>query len=276
VSDLRLLTDKVAVITGAANGIGAAAAQLFAAHGAVVYIADIDAENAESVAAAINASGGEAAAVTTDVRHPGEVERLRGRVVAGHGRCDVLVNNAGDWVAVKDLVQGDPAHWQALYEINLLHIFSVTHAFLPAMLEQGSGAIVNVSSIEGVRGYPQDPVYSAFKAAVLHFTRSLGVDVAGRGVRVNAIAPDLTNSVQSDFAAWDPPEWADQWPKWLPVGRMGVPEDQARVILFLASELSDFVVGQTINTDGGTGAAGGWYPTTHRPNRRWTNRPVDA
>ena len=189
-SDLRLLVDKVAVITGAANGIGAATAELFSEHGAVVYIADIDTDHAESLAASVNASGGEAVAVTTDVRDLGAVERLHSRVIEGHGRCDVLVNNAGHWVAVKDLVQGDPAHWQALYEINLLHIFAVTHAFLPAMLEQGSGAIVNVSSIEGVRGYPQDPVYSAFKAAVLHFTRSLGVDVAGRGVRVNAIAPD--------------------------------------------------------------------------------------
>ncbi len=177
---------------------------------------------------------------------------------------------------MNDLVSGGPDHWQALYEINLLHVFRVTHAFLPSMLEQRSGSIINVSSIEGVRGYPQDPVYSAFKAAVLHFTRSLGVDVAGRGVKVNAIAPDLTNSVQSDFVAWDPPEWADMWSKWLPLGRMGLPVDQARVILFLASELSDFMVGQTLNTDGGTAAAAGWYPTVHRPNRRWTNRPVDA
>ena len=125
VSDLRLLIDKVAVITGAANGIGAATAQLFAEHGAVVYIADIDTDNA-SVAGgtAINASGGDASRVTTDVRDLGDVERLHSRVVEGHGRCDVLVNNAGHWVAVKDLVQGDPAHWQALYEINLLHIFA--------------------------------------------------------------------------------------------------------------------------------------------------------
>jgi 2-hydroxycyclohexanecarboxyl-CoA dehydrogenase len=276
VSDLRLLIDDVAVVTGGAHGIGAATAQLFAEHGAVVYVADIDAKGAQVVARGIADAGGQAIAVTTDVRHASAVAELEARVIEGHGRCDVLVNNAGHWVAVKDLVQGDPEHWQALYEINLLHIFRMTHAFLPGMLERGSGAIVNVSSIEGVRGYPQDPVYAAFKAAVLHFTRSLGVDVAGRGVRVNAIAPDLTNSVQSDFVAWDPPEWVDQWPKWLPVGRMGVPEDQARVILFLASELSEFVIGQTINTDGGTGAAGGWYPTTHRPNRRWTNRPVDA
>jgi NAD(P)-dependent dehydrogenase (short-subunit alcohol dehydrogenase family) len=108
---------------------------------------------------------------------------------------------------------------------------------------------------------------------VLHFTRSLGVDVAGRGVRINAIAPDLTNSVQSYFVAWDPPEWAGHWPKWLPAGRMGVPEDQARVTLFLASDLSDFVVGRTINTDGGTGAARGWCPTTHRGDTGTVGRP---
>jgi NAD(P)-dependent dehydrogenase (short-subunit alcohol dehydrogenase family) len=270
-----LLVDKVAVVTGAANGIGAATAQLFAEHGATVYIADIDAENSALVAKDINDAGGQAIAVTTDVRVPEDVDRLRVRVLEEQGRADVLVNNVGHWVAVKDMLQGDPDHWQALYEVNLLHIFRVTHSFLPSMVERGSGAIVNVTSIEGVRGYPQDPVYGAFKAAVVNFTKSLGIDMAPRGIKVHCIAPDLTNSVQSDFLAWDPPEWADQWHKWLPLGRMGMPIDQARVILFLASEMSDFMVGQTLNTDGGTAAAAGWYRTSNRPNRRWTNRPVD-
>lgn len=274
-SDLRLLRDKVAVITGAGNGIGAATAELFAEHGAVVVVADIDGEGAARVAKQVQDAGGTATALVVDVRDPADVDRLHQAVIDEHGRCDVLVNNVGHWVAVNDLLQGGPDHWQALYEVNLLHVFRVTYAFLPGMLDRSSGAIVNVSSVEGVRGYPQDPVYAAFKAAVVHFTRSLGVDVASRGVRVNAIAPDLTQSVQSDFVGWDPPEWAEEWWKWLPVGRMGVPVDQARVILFLASELSDFVIGQTVNTDGGTAEAAGWYPTKNRPNRRWTNRPVN-
>jgi NAD(P)-dependent dehydrogenase (short-subunit alcohol dehydrogenase family) len=133
-----------------------------------------------------------------------------------------------------------------------------------------------VSSIEGVRGYPVDPVYAAFKAAVIQFTRSAGVDAARFGVRINGVAPDLTNSEQSNFKAWDSPSVAERWSYYLPLGRMGEPVDQARVILFLASELSGFVVGQTINADGGTAEAGGWYPSSRRPGRSWTNRPFDA
>jgi NAD(P)-dependent dehydrogenase (short-subunit alcohol dehydrogenase family) len=142
------------------------------------------------------------------------------------------------------------------------------------MIERHAGAIVNVSSVEGLRGYPEDPVYAAFKAAVIHFTRSLAVQVGGDGVRVNAIGPDVTESLQVPYSEWLSPEEQTQWPRWVPVGRMGLPEDQARVILFLASELAAFVTGHTIPTDGGTGAAGGWFRSSVRPDREWTNRPV--
>jgi NAD(P)-dependent dehydrogenase (short-subunit alcohol dehydrogenase family) len=272
----RLLEDRVAVITGGGEGIGAATGRLFAAHGAYVYVADLDGDSARETARLIESEGGRAIAVTTDVRQLDDISALKDRVLQESGRIDVLVNNVGHWLAVKEFLEGDAAHWQALYEINLLHVFHVTHAFLPPMLEQHSGAIVNVSSVEGVRGYPMDPIYGAFKAAVIQFTRSLALDVAGQGVRVNGVAPDMTNSAQSNFVEWDPPGSETHWPDWVPLGRMGVPVDQARVILFLASDLSSFVVGQTINADGGTVAAGGWYPSSKRPGRRWTNRPVDA
>jgi NAD(P)-dependent dehydrogenase (short-subunit alcohol dehydrogenase family) len=274
--DNRLLQDRIAVITGGAAGIGLATAELFARHRAKVYVADIDGEGAKAAARGIGEDGGAAIQISVDVRQADDVARLRAQVLRDHGRLDVLVNNVGHWLAVKEFTEGDHVHWQSLYEINLLHVFALTYAFLPDMLERGRGAIVNVSSIEGVRAYPPDPVYGAFKAAVIHFTRSLGVDVAGRGVRVNGIAPDMTNTVQSNFVEWDPPGSELRWPSWVPLGRMGVPEDQARVVLFLASDLADFVVGQTINTDGGTGAAGGWYPSDRRPGRRWTNRPAEA
>jgi NAD(P)-dependent dehydrogenase (short-subunit alcohol dehydrogenase family) len=276
VPDIRLLEDRVAVITGGAAGIGLATAELFAEHGATVYVADIDGDGARAASRRIGQDGGDAIAIDVDVRRAEEVARLREQVLEEQRRIDVLVNNVGHWLAVKEFIDGDHVHWQSLYEMNLLHVFAVTHAFLPDMLERGGGSIVNVSSIEGVRAYPPDPVYGAFKAAVVHFTRSLGVDVAGRGVRVNGIAPDMTNTVQSNFVEWDPPGTEHQWPNWVPLGRMGVPADQARVALFLASDLAEFVVGQTINTDGGTGAAGGWYPSSRRPGRRWTNRPADA
>jgi NAD(P)-dependent dehydrogenase (short-subunit alcohol dehydrogenase family) len=269
-----LLNDRIAVVTGGAGGIGAATARLFADHGAQVVIADIDAELAQLTAEQITASGGSALAAATDVRDAGQVADLARSVLERHGRVDVLVNNVGHWLRHPgNFVDTDPQLWDDLYRINLYHVFLVTHAFLPAMIGQHSGAIVNVSSVEGLRGYPEDPVYAAFKAAVIHFTRSLAVQVGRDGVRVNAIGPDVTESLQVPYSQWLSADEQAQWPQWVPVGRMGLPEDQAQVILFLASDLSAFVTGHTIPTDGGTGAAGGWFRSSRRPDREWTNRP---
>ena len=270
-----LLNDRIAVVTGGGGGIGAATARLFADHGAQVVIADIDAELAQLTAEQITASGGSAFAAVTDVRDAGQVAELARSVLERHGRVDVLVNNVGHWLRHPgNFVDTDPQLWDDLYRVNLHHVFLVTHAFLPAMIGRRSGAIVNVSSVEGLRGYPEDPVYAAFKAAVIHFTRSLAVQVGRDGVRVNAIGPDVTESLQVPYSQWLSAEEQAQWPQWVPVGRMGLPEDQAQVILFLASDLSAFVTGHTIPTDGGTGAAGGWFRSSRRPDREWTNRPV--
>lgn len=270
-----MLADRVAVVTGGGGGIGAATAQLFAQHGARVVIADIDAELAEQTADGISASGGSASAIITDVRDADQVGALARSVLDRFGRIDVLVNNVGHWLRHPgNFVDTDPQLWDELYRINLHHVFLVTHAFLPAMVGQGRGSIVNVSSVEGLRGYPEDPVYAAFKAAVIHFTRSLAVQIGRDGVRVNAIGPDVTESLQVPYSLWLSEAEQAQWPQWVPAGRMGLPEDQARVILFLASDLSAFVTGHTIPTDGGTGAAGGWFRSSRRPDREWTNRPI--
>ncbi|MBX9640618.1 MAG: SDR family oxidoreductase [Mycobacteriaceae bacterium] len=270
-----LLTDRVAVITGGGGGIGAATARLFAEHGALVVIADIDHERAHRTADEIASSAGSAQAVITDVREADQVAALAESVRDGYGRIDVLVNNVGHWVRHPGNFAGtDPGLWDELYRVNLHHVFLVTRAFLPMMLDRRAGAIVNVSSVEGLRGYPEDPVYAAFKAAVIHFTRSLAVQVGRDGIRVNAIGPDVTESLQAPYSQWLSPEEHEQWPQWVPVGRMGRPEDQARVILFLASDLSGFVTGHTIPTDGGTGAAGGWFRSSRRAGREWTNRPI--
>jgi 2-hydroxycyclohexanecarboxyl-CoA dehydrogenase len=270
-----LLADRVTVVTGGGGGIGAATARLFAEHGAHVVIADIDTDIAETTAAQATASGGSALAVTTDVRDADQVAGLARTVLDRYGRVDVLVNNVGHWLRHPgNFVDTEPQLWDELYRINLHHVFLVTHAFLPTMIDQHSGVIVNVSSVEGLRGYPEDPVYAAFKAAVIGFTRGLAVQVGAHGVRVNAIAPDVTESLQVPYSQWLSAEEQTQWPRWVPVGRMGLPEDQARVILFLASDLSGFVTGHTIPTDGGTGAAGGWFRSSRRPDREWTNRPI--
>ncbi|MEB3969544.1 glucose 1-dehydrogenase [Mycobacterium ulcerans] len=268
----QLLTDRVAVVTGGAGGIGAATSRLFAQHGAQVVIADIDAELAHRT---VDEIGGAAWVVGTDVRDADQVSALAQRVLDRYGRLDILVNNVGHWLRHPgNFVDTDPQLWDELYRVNLHHVLLATHAFLPAMIEQHGGAIVNVSSVEGLRGYPEDPVYAAFKAAVIHFTHSLAVQVGNHGVRINAIAPDVTESLQVPYSQWLSDAEQTQWPGWVPVGRMGVPEDQARVILFLACELSAFVTGHTIPTDGGTAAAGGWFRSSRRPDREWMNRPI--
>jgi NAD(P)-dependent dehydrogenase (short-subunit alcohol dehydrogenase family) len=187
------------------------------------------------------------------------------------GRVDVLVNNVGHYLRPTPFLAGDEDHWSALHDVNLLHVLRCCHAFVPAMVEAGSGSVVNVASVEGIRGYPPDPVYGAYKAAVLHFTRCLALEVAPSGVRVNAIAPDVTQSLQVDYETMVPPELRDRWPIWVPVGRVGLPADNADVVLFLASDLSRFVTGHVIPTDGGTVVAGGWFRTVEKG--RWTNRP---
>jgi NAD(P)-dependent dehydrogenase (short-subunit alcohol dehydrogenase family) len=185
------------------------------------------------------------------------------------------VNNVGHWVRhTGDFLKGDPTLWDELHQINFWHVLVVTHAFLPSMVEKQTGSIINVSSVEGLRGYPHDPVYGAYKAAVVQFTRSLAVQVGHKGVRINGIAPDVTESLQVPYSSVLPPEQQALWPQWVPVGRMGLPEDQARVLLFLASDLSAFVTGHTIPTDGGTAAAGGWFRSPSRGDR-WTNRPME-
>ena len=217
----QLLADRVTVVTGGGGGIGAATAKLFAQHGAHVVVADIDRELAHQVADEIATAGGSALPVIVDVREIDQVADLARAALDRFGRVDVLVNNVGHWLRHPgNFVDTDPQLWDELYRINLHHVLLVSHAFLPAMIGQGRGAIVNVSSVEGLRGYPEDPVYAAFKAAVIHFTRSLAVQVGRDGVRVNAVGPDVTESLQVPYSQWLSPDEQAQWPQWVPVGRM--------------------------------------------------------
>lgn len=273
----QLLTDKVAIVTGGGGGIGGAVSALFAAHGATVVVVDHDAARAAAIVDGINGEHGDrhALGIVRDVTDPATAGAVRDETVAAFGRIDVLVNNVGHYQPrAGDFHTSDESQWQGLYEINYLHILRMTHAVLPGMIERGSGAVVNVSSVEGMRGYPPDPVYGAMKAAVIQFTKSLGLQVAGQGVRVNGIAPDMTETLQLPFSRWIPADQQYLWPTWVPVGRVGVAEDQARAVLFLASDQSGFITGHTIPVDGGTAAAGGWYRSQRKPSG-WTNAPID-
>jgi 2-hydroxycyclohexanecarboxyl-CoA dehydrogenase len=265
------LSGRVAVVTGGGGGIGAGVAGALARAGAHVVIAERDRSRAVDTTASISGIGGSVEGVVVDVQTQDGVAELATTVLSAHGRADILVNNVGHYLRPTAFEESDEAHWGALHSVNFLHVLRCTKAFLPSMIVQGSGSVINVASVEGVRGYPPDPVYGAYKAAVAHFTRCLALEVAPRGVRVNAIAPDVTQTVQVDYRSI-PPELADRWPIWVPVGRVGEPSDNADVVLFLASDLSRFVVGQVIPTDGGTLVAGGWFRTRRG---RWTNRPRD-
>jgi NAD(P)-dependent dehydrogenase (short-subunit alcohol dehydrogenase family) len=272
--DASLLTDKVAVVTGGAGGIGRGISEAFAAHGAKVVVADIDDARARDAVEAIRArDGGDARAEVVDVREPDQVATLAESVLEAYGRVDILVNNVGHYLfRGLRFLDTDDEHWDALYAVNLRHVFLCTRAFAPSMVEQGTGNIITVSTVEAFRGIPNQVVYSAFKAGITQFTKSLALDLGNDGVRVNAIAPDLTETIQVPYSRWVPPEQHDLIPTWVPVGRFGTPDDIAGVAVFLASELSAFVTGSTVNADGGSLAAGGWYRTKRGG---WTNRPVD-
>jgi NAD(P)-dependent dehydrogenase (short-subunit alcohol dehydrogenase family) len=268
------LTGKVAVVTGGGGGIGRAVSETFAAHGAKVVVAEIDAGRAAETVDVIRAAGGDALPHPVDVRQRDEVTALADATLAEYGRVDVLVNNVGHYLfRATPFLETDEEHWDSLYAVNLRHMFLCTRAFAPRMVEQGDGgSIVNVSTVEAFRGIPLMAAYSAFKAGVTQFTKSLAVELGNDSVRVNAIAPDLTETIQVPYERWVPEEQRHLIPRWVPVGRFGTPDDIAGVALFLASDLSAFVTGTTVHADGGSLAAGGWYRTE---SGRWTNRPLN-
>jgi 2-hydroxycyclohexanecarboxyl-CoA dehydrogenase len=270
--ELPLLQNRVAVITGGAGGIGGAVSRRFAEAKAVIVVNDVDETRLADITELISSRGGNAVAVPGDIRDPTVVETLAeaAQDVAG-GSIDILVNNVGDFRPSGRFVNSDRTSWQLQYENNLGHVLSCCSVFVPGMIKAGRGSIVNVSTVESLRGVPYNVVYSAFNSAVNAFTRSLAVELAPNGVRVNAIAPDLTDTLQT------PAEWMlsgrdpSMVKSWVPLGRFGQPEDQADVVLFLASDLSRFITGHVIPVDGGTIAASGWYRRTGKTS--WTNMP---
>jgi len=266
----RLLDGRIAVVSGGAGGIGGAISSLFAEHGAHVELIDIDGTAADARVASIRASGGSARAHVGDVQQFAVVEQFATEVLARHAHVDVLVNNVGDYRPLSRFRESTPESWRSMYDINLFHMFALTRVFLESMITAGGGSIVNVHSVEGMRGYPGDPVYGAMKAAAAAFTTDLAVGMGRHGIRVNGIGPDLTQTAQVDYVGTSV-DHEHLWESWAPVGRLGWPEDQARVALFLASDLSAFVTGHNIAVDGGTRAGGGWFWSPSE--RRFVNRP---
>jgi 2-hydroxycyclohexanecarboxyl-CoA dehydrogenase len=265
-----LVAGRIALVTGGAGAIGAATCRALADHGADVVVVDIDAGRVATTVAEVEARGRKALGIVTDLTLDGTADDAVQQATDAFGRVDILVNALGEHLALaRPFEETDEAGWDALYRINLLHVFRTCHAVLPGMKQRGWGRIINFSSVEGIRAMPNAAPYTAFKAALDAFTKSLGVEVAGAGIRVNAVAVDKTKAHQVNF--YDLGEEYDRHvPVWIPAGRYAEGEDVAAVVLFLASEMSGWVVGQTIVADGGTLSAGGWYRTP----AKWTNSPL--
>lgn len=258
-----LLIGKSAIVTGGAQGIGAAISRLFAAHGAAVVVVDNDV-----AAAALAREVPAITAVVADATDPAVALDL-----AEH-QPDILVNNVGNFLRPPiTFVEADPSEWVQLGEINLGHAMRATHAVLPGMIErERGGSIINLTTVEAHRGIPGHTVYATYKAALRHFTRSLALEVGPYGIRVNNIAPDLIETPQVPYSRLVAEQDRHRWPRWAPLGGPGTPHDVAGPALFLASEMSRYVTGTTVHVDGGSDAAGGWFA---RPNGTWTNRPLD-
>jgi NAD(P)-dependent dehydrogenase (short-subunit alcohol dehydrogenase family) len=241
-----LLRDKVALITGAASGIGRATARLFAQQGAVVAVADIDDAGGQETVASIRAAGGDARFVPVDLNEMGQVQAMVERVLAHYGRLDVVHSNAAAQIA-GDPTQISETDWDRTLNVGPKATWMIARYAMPAMLAQGGGVFIITGSVHSIRGYARHTAYQAAKGALLALTRSLAADYAPT-IRVNAILPGavvtglwtgITDSEREKIA------------QMCPLRRNGQPEDIAQVALFLASDMSAYMTGTYVVVDGG-------------------------
>lgn len=258
------LEGRVAVVTGAARGIGEALSIGLAAEGVSVVIADVDASEADVAARRIAARGGDATAVEVDVRDSTSIEQMADLCMRRWGRIDILINNAAV-VTTGTVAETSEEDWRRVLDVNLTGAFLCSQAVLPAMLQQGRGKIVNVASVAAKRiSFNGAASYSAAKAGLLAFTRHLAYEVAGRGVNVNAICPGPTLTPLMEGVADEATLHARRAA--VPRGRLAIPEDHLGAVLFLISDLSDMVCGIALDVDGG--ALLGWEDVDTYMQRR--------
>lgn len=258
------------MVTGAASGIGAGIAKALAWQGARLVLVDTDRAAAEETASVVTDWGVDRPEVlvldVTGPEAPGAIAAVADRV----GGAELLVNNVGDFRPAGPFLDSTPEQWARMYRLNFGHVLAVTHALLPGMVARRHGSVLNVSSVEGLRGIPGNAVYGAMKAALVSFTASLASEVGQYGVRVNAIAPDFTDTGQTPMWASTGEKYADHVGKWVPAGRFGHPRDHGDAALFLLSDQAAWITGVTLRVDGGTLASPGWF---RRDKTRFTNLP---
>lgn len=250
------LAGKVAVVTAGANGIGEGSAFALAEMGADVVIGDIDEVNALRVCERVGAVGRRAEYVAVDMMRAGEARALIHTAVERLGGIDILVNNAGG-VRPRAFVDQNESNWQRVIDLNLMSMLAATQEAAKAMRD--GGAIVNVASTEALRAAPGFSVYSACKAAMTQFTKTMALELASRAIRVNAIAPDLIDTPGLAPHMPTDPEMINLRNRHVPLGRMASIAEAGNVVAFLASPASSWVTGVTIPVDGGITAAAGWH-----------------
>jgi NAD(P)-dependent dehydrogenase (short-subunit alcohol dehydrogenase family) len=246
---MKCLEDRVAIVTGGASGIGQETARLFAREGARIVICDRDDRSGAETVAAIQEVGGNASFIHADVTIEAEVDEVVRETLSTYGRLDILVNNAG--ISLGDSVlDTDPATWDQNLAVVLKGPYLFTRAALPPMLARKIGAIVNISSVNGLTGIGED-AYSAAKAGLINFTKNVAVRYGANGIRANVICPGtIRTPIWRDTLAKQP-DIFERLAKWYPLGRVGEPSDVARAALFLASDDAAWITGAVLPVDGG-------------------------
>jgi 3-oxoacyl-[acyl-carrier protein] reductase len=241
------LKGKVALVTGAAQGIGKAISQLLAEAGADVVVADLDLGKAQETAKEISEQGAKTLALKVNVASFGEVQESVDSVMTQWGRLDILVNNAG---ITRDglLLRMKEEDWNLVMDVNLKGTFNCTKAVLSLMAKKRSGKIVNIASIVGVMGNAGQANYAASKAAVIGFTKAVAREYASRGINVNAVAPGFIETAMTQALSQ---EVRNNLYKQIPLGRLGAPKDVAHAVRFLVSEEASYITGQVIHVNGG-------------------------
>jgi NAD(P)-dependent dehydrogenase (short-subunit alcohol dehydrogenase family) len=264
----QVLTGQVALVTGGGGGIGRAIALALAGAGADIAVLDIVPERCEEVAARVRELGGRALALPADVTDTAAIAAAFAATDAEFGRLDILVNNAGG-VSRRPFADQSERSWRKHIDLNLVSMLSATSAAIPLIVRGArGGAILNVTSIEAARAAPGYAVYAACKAGMSNFTRTMALELADHGIRVNAIAPDFTETPGTrgnftgpvDKAKWitPTPEQDAATARRIPLGRPGLAEECGRAALFLVSPDSSYVTGTILPVDGGSWASSGW------------------